>query len=407
MCSSVSPSMTVPRSNSIGHASLPGCSTTAWPPSWNAPSSKLVRVRIEGLKNSSAIDLPFKSSPSFSFLNCAALVSSASSSARLQSCVLKKCRIVIRKPQSKNQKPGAGPGFIVESHENRATAYPAVLVVAGRRAREVMPAAMSALDRISKLAKSWFMGTQSFGWPIMHGILSRCNRKSARSLSEHPARRRQVAVVGFRLDVQQEGQQRIDVDVVEFGHDQPALERRSARDEQRAHVRISVVVAVLAAAMAGVGAVEIRLCLQLPAVLRSADDRGDARIRAVVHARGNLAFAPTLDVFARGEQRLFHFGFETRLRVDPGQHAGGDEIDVLEIDEPVEDHAAFVHDLGHAVIGDDDEIDLLVQASFLQLVDETADGRVGGAQRLVHLGRVRTVVVALVIDLVEIESQKA
>jgi len=40
------------------------------------------------------------------------------------------------------QKPGAGPGFIVESHEYRATAYPAVLVVVGRRAREVMPAAM-------------------------------------------------------------------------------------------------------------------------------------------------------------------------------------------------------------------------------------------------------------------------
>ena len=39
-CSSASPSITVPSSNSIGHAPLPGSSTTAWPPSWNAPISK-------------------------------------------------------------------------------------------------------------------------------------------------------------------------------------------------------------------------------------------------------------------------------------------------------------------------------------------------------------------------------
>ena len=91
MCSSVSPSITVPRSNSIGHASLPGCRTTAWPPSWNAPSSKLVRVRIDGLKNTSAIERPFSSSPSLLRLNMAACASKASRSARLQSWVLRKC----------------------------------------------------------------------------------------------------------------------------------------------------------------------------------------------------------------------------------------------------------------------------------------------------------------------------
>src|SRR5690606_20493246 len=72
-------------------ASLPGCSTTACPPSWNAPSSKLVRVRMDGLKNTRAIDLPFRSSPSLCCLNNAAWVSNASSSARLQSWVFKKC----------------------------------------------------------------------------------------------------------------------------------------------------------------------------------------------------------------------------------------------------------------------------------------------------------------------------
>src|SRR5690606_38425660 len=91
-CSSVSPSITVPRSNSIGQASLPGCSTTAWPPSWNAPSSKLVRVRIDGLKNTRAIDRPLSWSPSGLCLNEAACASSASSCGRDQSWVLRKWR---------------------------------------------------------------------------------------------------------------------------------------------------------------------------------------------------------------------------------------------------------------------------------------------------------------------------
>ena len=68
MCSSASPSITTPGANSIGHASLPGWSTIACPPSWNAPSSKLVRVRIDGLKNSNAIERPRRSSPSTSRL---------------------------------------------------------------------------------------------------------------------------------------------------------------------------------------------------------------------------------------------------------------------------------------------------------------------------------------------------
>jgi hypothetical protein len=145
MCSSVSPSITVPRSNSIGQASLPGCSTTACPPNWNAPSSKLVRVRIDGLKNTSAIDLPFSSLPSLLRLNSAAWVSSASSSARLQSWVFKKCfrdidrsfaavgtrdarevlwagslRVKLFRPV-KTKKPSLGLGFQNERHDAPVT----------------------------------------------------------------------------------------------------------------------------------------------------------------------------------------------------------------------------------------------------------------------------------------------
>jgi hypothetical protein len=48
-------------------------------------------------------------------------------------------------PGKNIKKPGAGPGLLSWLHETRATAYPAGMRDSGRRAREVMPAAMRAL----------------------------------------------------------------------------------------------------------------------------------------------------------------------------------------------------------------------------------------------------------------------
>jgi hypothetical protein len=52
-----------------------------------------------------------------------------------------------RKEESKTKKPGAWPGFLVDTNETRATAYPANGPMYGRRAREVIPAAIRALVR--------------------------------------------------------------------------------------------------------------------------------------------------------------------------------------------------------------------------------------------------------------------
>src|SRR5690606_1513221 len=168
MCSSGSPSMTAAGRNSIGQASLPGASTTAWAPSWKAPSSKLVRVRREGLKNTRAIDLPRNWSPRGWRLSPAALASSACSSARLQSWVLRKCFIggflvEGRKAEDgkrKTKKPSTKLGF--QADERERPAYPAAMRDSGRRAREVMPAAMRAELR-TVAARSCVMGGQYAG----------------------------------------------------------------------------------------------------------------------------------------------------------------------------------------------------------------------------------------------------
>jgi len=46
----------------------------------------------------------------------------------------------------------------VDTHQKRATAYPARMLRSGRRAREVMPAAMRALVRVSAAGVAAFMG---------------------------------------------------------------------------------------------------------------------------------------------------------------------------------------------------------------------------------------------------------
>jgi hypothetical protein len=51
----------------------------------------------------------------------------------------------VESQESETKKPGTGPGFLVDAYEKRATAYPAEYPMYGRRARDVIPAAIRAL----------------------------------------------------------------------------------------------------------------------------------------------------------------------------------------------------------------------------------------------------------------------
>jgi hypothetical protein len=65
----------------------------------------------------------------------------------------------IEDPKRKN--PAQGRVF-VDSCEERATAYPAGLQGSGRRAREVMPAAMRALVTICGWTAIWNIGSRKW-----------------------------------------------------------------------------------------------------------------------------------------------------------------------------------------------------------------------------------------------------
>jgi hypothetical protein len=74
-------------------------------------------------------------------------------------------------------KPGAGPGFVVDSCKRARSAHPAGFSRPGRRAREVMPAAMSALLRTSQ--KSRFRAIchrKNVNRAMMPVSIARCNR---------------------------------------------------------------------------------------------------------------------------------------------------------------------------------------------------------------------------------------
>jgi hypothetical protein len=60
--------------------------------------------------------------------------------------------------ETQKQKTRRRGRVFVDAHEKRATAYPAWLQGSGRRAREVMPAAMRALVRVSAVGVAAFMG---------------------------------------------------------------------------------------------------------------------------------------------------------------------------------------------------------------------------------------------------------
>ena len=61
-------------------------------------------------------------------------------------------------PPGEKQKTRREGRVFVDTHEKRATAYPAWMQGSGRRAREVMPAAMRALVRVSAAGVAVFMG---------------------------------------------------------------------------------------------------------------------------------------------------------------------------------------------------------------------------------------------------------
>src|SRR3546814_17024289 len=88
---------------------------------------------------------------------------------------------------------------------------------------------------------------------------------------------------------------------VERGDLHALTERRSARHEQRTHRRQRRIVAMRTACMVRTPG-DVLARQRVPALVHLAHDRRDARMRAVMPARGQFTLAPAVGASVRAEQ---------------------------------------------------------------------------------------------------------
>ncbi len=149
----------------------------------------------------------------------------------------------------------------------------------------------------------------------------------------------------------------------------------------------------------------------LPAGFPQADDAGDAGVVAIVIAGGDMRLVPALHMVMMGvDQLVVEQACVAGRRIDHAERAVIDEVITrigLAVGRRVSQHVgnigdALRRDVDHAVIGDDDDIG--VDVAPVQACHHLSDHAVDHLQRGIEFGRIGSVVVAVLIDLIEIED---
>ena len=146
--------------------------------------------------------------------------------------------------------------------------------------------------------------------------------------------------------------------------------------------------------------------LQQPAFVGLADDGGNARIRAVMPGRRQRFAPPAFGMVVAAEQP-HRLGFVAGARRDQHDRAVVLEFDRIGGDDVVEVADVAVRHVGHAVVGDDDEVDA---ASAGTRGDARAQFRQARVDRAFGGDLVRAMRAAAVpgdVDLVEVGSDQA
>lgn len=217
--------------------------------------------------------------------------------------------------------------------------------------------------------------------------LARCRHHSVRA-----ARRAGARATGRRR-------------IVERWQDEASLECRAAGDEQRPHVRVVDVVAVFAERE------EFflrhgRMIEDDPAVLGDAQDRWNAPVMAVVQAFRKHGFSQALHVRMRRQQYALDLFAEFGVRHDSGQRTPHDGAGMALRQDVVEVDDAIRRCRRHAVVGNDDDIDLRAQSAAFETADQARDLAVDVAQCGVEIRGVGPELMSYRVDTVEIQGQQ-
>ena len=206
--------------------------------------------------------------------------------------------------------------------------------------------------------------------------------------------------------------QRIDVHIRERQHVRADAERRAVCHEQRLHQRIGVIEAVIAQAQLALVAGQVIRGGDAPVDIRQAQQLRNPRVAAIHQPRRHAGLVPALHVRLRLFQLFLDAceigarGCAVRLRIEARQDAHADRRHLVERDQSIEHHAVLCRHGRHTVVGEHNQVDVIEQAALAQSLHQPRHRRVGLAQRVIHLGRVRPVGVARMVDRIEIQGEK-
>ena len=145
----------------------------------------------------------------------------------------------------------------------------------------------------------------------------------------------------------------------------------------------------------------------VPAFVHLAHDRRDARVRTVAPARRQFALAPAIVAFVRAHQPAFHPALETGIRGDGDHLADGDHRGLFLRHDVFHRDQLSTGYRGHPVVRNDDHVDAVAQAAFVQPAQQPRQCGIRFAHRGVRLRRLRAVAMAGLVDALEIQGGDA
>ena len=217
----------------------------------------------------------------------------------------------------------------------------------------------------------------------------------------------ELAIVGGRCDLEHPRQQGVDVDILHRRQAEPGLEVRPTGDQQAVHVALSGVVAMGPAAHPAGVFLREGAAGEGEAQLGHAMDRRDALAGAEVEGFGQVLAAGA----GRVGQALELGGSPSPDRRRPPAEvhprAPGLHPDRVEVDVVVDVEESVRGDARHAVVADHHEVRLVEATPGLQARHEATQHRVHGLHGAGDPRILRSMGVARVVRLVEVERDEA
>ena len=189
-----------------------------------------------------------------------------------------------------------------------------------------------------------------------------------RGVAQRWPQRREIAIVGEGLDVQQMRKQRVDVNIWKWFQHNAACKCRAAGDEQSTHFRRRIVESVISEVRAR--AMRKRSGrADFPASIGQADHWWHTGVVSIVEAGRDRVFCPAGHVRLRFQQGCEHFVTVPCPGAQSCKGAQRHHVDSVHADHSVQLNDLLCRCCRHAVVGHDHQIDVVLNTTMFQTID--------------------------------------